>query len=99
MTTGSDETHRINELEVDNITITDEVVYTISGEVYERVAIDFPPEDESFRSLKAQAGADTNYEFVRTAWCWYEILLNQLEKGSRIVIVKDGVVREVDIRF
>jgi hypothetical protein len=82
-----------------SIHLVDEVLYTLTGEVVERVAIDFPLEDPSFEALKAQAGADTNDEFVRIAMCWYAILLNRLEEGFRIVIVKDGEAKEVDIRF
>lgn len=64
----------------------------------QRVQLDFTPEAlERLRQIKEMADAKTNAEVVRNALRLYEWFLRQKQENYKFQLVKDNMVKEVEI--
>lgn len=64
----------------------------------QRVQLDFTPEAlERLRQIKDMAEAKTNAEVVRNALRLYEWFLRQKQENYKLQLVKDNMVKEVEI--
>jgi hypothetical protein len=64
----------------------------------QRVQLDFTPEAlERLRQIKEMAEAKTNAEVVRNALRLYEWFLRQKRENYKFQLVKDNMVKEVEI--
>jgi hypothetical protein len=63
-----------------------------------RVQLDFSPEAfERLKVIRANADAKTNAEVIRNALRVYEWFLKQRHEDYRLQLVKDDIVKEVEL--
>ena len=65
-----------------------------------RVQLDFSPEAyQQMQHTRKQSGSRTNAETVRNALRIYQWFLDKKEKGSRLQLVEDDGVKELELLF